>query len=107
MPWWTWVSLGVLLAVGLGSAAVAAVLALRTFRAIREVQTGLLAAVEQLAGDAESLAARAEHAAARAEEVERRFADVERSAERLGVLRWALGDSLDALTRLRQAAPRK
>ena len=107
MPWWTWLSLAILVVVGLASAIAAAVLALRTFRAIRGVQRGLLVAVEQLAGDADTLAVRAERAAARAEEVERRFAEVQRSAERLGVLKWALGDSLDALTRLRQAVPRK
>jgi predicted nuclease with TOPRIM domain len=107
MPWWTWVALGVFGAVAVGSAAVAAVLAVRTFRAVKQVQRGLLAAVDQLAGDAESLAERAERAGARVEEVERRFTDVERSAAQLGVLKWALGDSLDALTRLRQGVPRK
>jgi hypothetical protein len=107
MPWWTWLSLGILGVVGLGSALVAGILALRTFRAIKQVQGELLTAVERLAGDADALALRAERAGARVEEVERRFADVQRSAEKLGVLRWALGDSLDALTRLRQAVPRK
>jgi hypothetical protein len=107
MPWWTWLALAIFLAVGVGSAIAAAVLALRTYRAIREVQGQLLASVEQLAGDADALAARAERAGDRIAEVERRFADVQRSAERVGVLKWALGDSLDALTRLRQAVPRK
>jgi hypothetical protein len=107
MPWWTWVSLGVFLAVSVSAAAVAAVFAFRTFRVIREAQAELLAAVERLAEDADALAVRAERVGARVEEVERRFADVQRSAERLGVLKWALGDSLDALARLRQAVPRK
>jgi hypothetical protein len=107
VPWWTWLALGILLAAGLGSAAAAAVLALRTFRAIRGVQAELLTAVERLAGDADALALRAERAGTRVEEVERRFADVQRSAGELGVLKWALGDSLDAITRLRGAVPRK
>jgi hypothetical protein len=107
MPWWTWLSLGIFLVVGLGSAVAAGLLALRTFRAIQHVQAELLPAVESLGGEAEALAVRAERVGARAEEVERRFAEVQRSAERLGVLRWALGDSLDALSRLRQAVPRK
>jgi hypothetical protein len=107
MPWWTWLSLAILLVVGFGSAIVAALMALRTFRAIRSVQAELLPAVERLGGDAEQLATRAERAGARTEELERRFAKVQRSAERLGVLKWALGDSLDALSRLRQAVPRK
>jgi hypothetical protein len=67
----------------------------------------LLAVVERLAEDMDALAARAERASDRVDEVERRFARVQRSAEQLGVLKWALGDSLDALTRLRQAVPRK
>ena len=107
MPWWTWVALAFFLVVGVASAIAAVVLSLRSYRAVRDVQAGLLTAVERVAADAETLAGRAERAAERAEEVERRFADVQHSAEQLGVLRWALGDSLDALTRLRQAAPRK
>jgi hypothetical protein len=107
MPWWTWLSLAVFLIVGLGSAIAAALLALRTFRAIQNVQVELLSAAERLGGEADALAVRAERAGAGAEEVERRFAEVQRSAERLGVLKWALGDSLDALSRLRQAVPRK
>jgi uncharacterized membrane-anchored protein YhcB (DUF1043 family) len=107
MPWWTWVALAFFLVVGTACAIVAVVLSLRTYRAVRGVQAGLLTAVERLAADAETLAARAERAAERAEEAERRFADVQRSAEQLGVLRWALGDGLDALSRLRQAVPRK
>jgi hypothetical protein len=39
--------------------------------------------------------------------VEERFAAVQRSAAKLGVLRWALDDSLDAVTRLRRTVPRK
>jgi hypothetical protein len=107
MPWWTWVSLGIFIAVSLIAAAIAAVLAFRTFRVVREAQAELVGAVERLAGEADALAARAERVSARVEEVERRFTDVQRSAERLGVLKWALGDSLDALTRLRGAVPRK
>ncbi|HEX2504567.1 MAG TPA: hypothetical protein VHK22_00020 [Gaiellaceae bacterium] len=107
MPWWTWLCLALFLVVGVASAIAAAVLAARTFRAVNRAQQELVAAVDRLALDADALATRAELAAARAEEVERRFADLQRSAEKLGVLRWALGDSLDAVTRLRQAVPRK
>jgi uncharacterized protein YlxW (UPF0749 family) len=107
MPWWTWVALAVFFAAGAVSAAVRAVLALRTLRAMRTVQAGLLQAVEDLSREAETLADRAERASTRVDAIERRLADVGRSAEQLGVLKWALGDSLDALTRLRQAVPRK
>jgi hypothetical protein len=107
MPWWTWVSLGVFIAVSLSAAAMATVLGFRTFRVLRRAQAELAGAVERLAGEADALAGRVERAGARVEEVERRFAAVQRSAEKLGVLKWALGDSLDALTRLRSAVPRK
>jgi TolA-binding protein len=107
VPWWTWVCLALFLAVGVLSAAVGAVLALRTFRAVRAVQANLLDAVERLARDADALAARAEQMGGRVEELERHFEDVRRSAAKLGVLQWALGDSLGAVTRLRRAVPRK
>jgi biopolymer transport protein ExbB/TolQ len=107
VPWWTWVSLGVFLAVSVSAAFAAAALAFRTFRAVRRVQAQLLAAVERLAEDADALAVRVEQAGARVEEAERLFAAVQRSAERLGVLKWALGESLDAVSRLRHAVPHK
>jgi predicted nuclease with TOPRIM domain len=107
VPWWTWLALAIFLVVGAGAGVGAALLSLRTLRAIRDAQGELTTAIERLAADAEALAARADRAGARVEEVERRFAEVQRSAEQLGVLKWALGDSIDALTRLRQAVPRK
>ena len=107
MPWWTWLALGIFLAVGVGAAITAFVLSLRTFRLVRETQESLLGAVETLAADAEALATRAERVNAQVEEVEQRVHDAQWSAERFGVLTWALGDSLDAVRRIRQAVPRK
>jgi hypothetical protein len=107
MPWWTWLCLAILLAVGFAAAIVAVVLSLRAFGAIRQVQGELVPVLERLGADVDALAERAERAGARVEEVERRFAEVQRSTERLGVLKWALDDSLGAVTRLRQAVPRK
>lgn len=107
MPLWTWIALGIFLAVGIVAAAMTAVLALRAYRSLRDSQSHLLEALERLTADADALAARTERTTARIDEVEARFAAVRRSAENLGVLKWALGDSLGAVSRLRQAVPRK
>ncbi|HEY7197835.1 MAG TPA: hypothetical protein VH306_11670 [Gaiellaceae bacterium] len=107
MPWWTWLAIAFFLVVSLGSAVFAALLALRAFRVLRDAQSSLLGAVEVLANDADALAARADGLSDRVMHVEERFAAVQRSAAKLGVLRWALDDSLDAVTRLRRTVPRK
>ena len=107
MPWWTWVAVGVFVVVGIAGAAVSVLIALRMFRVVRVAQATLLDSIERLAADADALALRADRAAARIEEVERRVEDVRRSADRLGVLGWALGDSVDAVRRIRQVTPRK
>ena len=107
MPWWTWVSLTLFLGVIAVTAVVAIVLSLRTYRLLRETQKGLLVALEDLAKDAEAVERRFEQASERAAELEARLASLQRSAEKLGVLKWAMSDSIDAVNRLRHAVPRK
>ena len=107
VPWWTWVSLALFLGVIAVTAVVAIVLSLRTYRLLRETQKRLLVALEDLSRDAEAVERRFEKAAARAEELEARLASLQRSTEKLGVLKWAMSDSIDAVNRLRHAVPRK
>ena len=107
VPWWTWVSLALVLAVIVVTAIVAIVLSLRTYRLLRETQKGLLVALEDLSRDAEALERRFEKASERAAELEARLASLQRSTEKLGVLKWAMSDSIDAVNRLRHAVPRK
>jgi hypothetical protein len=107
VPWWTWVSLALFLAVIAMTAVTAIVLSLRTYRLLRETQKGLLVALEDLSRDAEAVERRFEKASERAAELEARLASLQRSAEKLGVLKWAMSDSIDAVNRLRHAVPRK
>jgi hypothetical protein len=107
MPWWTWVSLALFLGVIAVAAVVAILLSLRTYRLLRETQKRLLVALEDLARDAEAVERRFEKASERAAELEARLASLQRSAEKLGVLKWAMSDSIDAVNRLRHAVPRK
>ena len=107
VPWWTWVSLALFLGVIAVTAVVAIVLSLRTYRLLRETQKGLLVALEDLSRDAEAVERRFEKASERAAELEARLASLQRSAEQIGVLKWAMSDSIDAVNRLRHAIPRK
>ena len=107
VPWWTWVAFGLFLLVGLAAAIGSAVLALRTYRRLRASQKRLTAAMEQLASQLEALEQRADRVNIRTAEVERRFEAARRSAQKLGVLKWALADGAGAVTRLRRALPRK
>ena len=107
VPWWTWVSLALFLGVIAVAAVVAIVLSLRTYRLLRETQKRVLVALEDLARDAEAVERRFERASERAAELEARLASLQRSAEKLGVLKWAMSDSIDAVNRLRHAVPRK
>ena len=107
MPWWTWVSIALFLAVVVVTAVVAIVLSLRTYRLLRESQKRLLVALDDLSRDAEAVERRFETASERAAELEARLALLQRSAEKLGVLKWAMSDSIDAVSRLRHAVPRK
>ena len=107
VPWWTWVSLALFLGVIAVTAVVAIVLSLRTYRLLRETQKRFLVALEDLSRDAEAVERRFEKASERAAELEARLASLQRSAEKLGVLKWAMGDIIDAVNRLRHAVPRK
>jgi hypothetical protein len=107
VPWWTWVSLALFLGVIAVTAVIAIVLSLRTYRFLRETQKRLLVALEDLSRDAEAVERRFEKASERAAELEARLASLQRSAEKLGVLQWAMSDSIDAVNRLRHAVPRK
>ena len=108
MPWWTWVSLHALSRRdrrhgGRRHRALASHLPAPPSR----TQKGLLVALEDLARDAEAVERRFEQASERAAELEARLASLQRSAEKLGVLKWAMSDSIDAVNRLRHAVPRK
>ena len=107
MPWWTWVSLALFLGVIAVAAVVAIVLSLRTYRLLRETQKRLLVVLEDLSRDAEAVERRFQKASGRAAELDARLASLQRSAEKLGVLKWAMSDSIDAVNRLRHAVPRK
>ena len=63
--------------------------------------------VADVNGDLREVVRRFEKATERAAELESRLASLQRLAEKLGVLKWAKSDSLDAVNRLRHGIPRK
>jgi uncharacterized protein YlxW (UPF0749 family) len=102
VPWWTWIAL-VFFAVVVAAGGAIAIVSLLRMRRARTTADELRAAVDELTRKTEELEARLEHAAERAEFVERKVAKLEASLERLGVLRWALGDFTKAISQVRSA----
>jgi hypothetical protein len=106
MPWWTWLALGLFVAVVVAGAAVT-LLSLRRMRALRAASDGVAIALEAVTRKAEALEVRVEHAGERAELVERRTAHLQTSLERLSVLTWALGDVGRTISQVRRAVTLK
>ncbi|MEZ5099043.1 MAG: hypothetical protein R3C15_04435 [Thermoleophilia bacterium] len=106
MPVWTWVALGIFLALVVATLAFLVVRGVELYRRVRALEQSVGVPMEQLLAELEALNARAERASQRAEDVERRMADLRVSLDRLGVLGWALGDAGDALRRWRSLSGR-
>jgi hypothetical protein len=86
VPWWTWLSLGFLLAVVVAGAVVCGVWALRLWRPLRDVGRAVMSASEELTRAAAEIERRAAAVTERSEELEESLGRLAESRRRLTVL---------------------
>ena len=107
MPWWTLLSLLVLAAVLVVGVVVAAVLVLRTLRALGRVEGSMTAASAGLLVRMDRMRELLDGVEERRARVDHHLAAVAESQRRLSVLTWALADTQSFVARARGAVPRK
>ena len=93
MPWWTWLSFGILL-LAVVSTAVFTVVAFRRLRQLTVLASQIQARVDDVARESEAMNRRLAHAQERVEELDRHRARTEASVARLKVLTSALSEAL-------------